>query len=165
MAEDLAWVVFFTDDTKSVEVLVEATGGRCLALLQAMTSKYHQVMGERAEEEEPLLPLKTVTGGAPQQKALGFGLDTDRVLIPLPDRNINELRAMLEDLPEERNKPTVTGALVLEGNLHHVAYEIRPGRYSGRRLLHLSKLHLNGRKNRRGGHGVGRRQKQRGCWV
>ena len=159
MAEDLAWVGFFMDDTKSVEVLVEATGGKCLALLQAMTSKYHQAMGERAEEKKPLWSLKKVAGWAPQQEAPGFGLDTERMLIPLPDRNINELRAMLEDWPEERTKPTVRGALVLEGNLHHVAYEIRPGRYFGRRLLHLSKLHLNGQENR----GVERRQNQGGC--
>ena len=161
--EDPASVIFFMDDEVPVEVQWAAEGGRCLALSQALVPNDHQATGERAVGEEPLLSHKKVTDRAPPQKVLGFDLGTEIMTISLPDRKINELREMLEEWPEEKNKATVREVLVLAGKLHHVAYMVRPGRYF-RRYLQLSKLHLNGLEKRGGGYGeeAGRRQKQGG---
>ena len=158
--EDPAWVVFFMDDAVSVEVQWEAGGGRCLVLSQALASNHHQAMGERAVGEEPLLSHKKVTDWAPRQEVLGFDLDTERMTISLPGRKITELREMLQEWPEERSKATVREVLVLAGKLHHVAYVIRPGRYFVRRLLQLSKLHLNGQEKRGGGGAWGKDRKK-----
>ena len=43
-----------------------------------------------------------------------------------------------------------------------VGWLIRPGRYFVRRLLQLSKLHLNGQEKRRGGGGEGRKKAEAG---
>ena len=81
-----------------------------------------------------------------QQEVLGFDLDTERISISLPGRKKNELREMLQEWSEERSNAAVREVLVIAGKLHHAAYVTRPGRYFVRRLLQLSKLHLNGQE-------------------
>ena len=83
---------------------------------------------------------------APRKEVLGFDLDTERMAISLPGRKNNEQREMLQEWPEERSNAAVREVLVIAGKLHHVAYVTRPGRYFVRRILQLSKLHLNGQE-------------------
>ena len=76
--------------------------------------------------------------------------------IELPPRNIRELQDLLEEWPEGKRSATVRGVLVLAGSLHHVAYVKRSGKCFVRRLLRLSKPHLNGQEKwEAGGGGVG----------
>ena len=103
---DHARIVFFTDDAVSVELRWEADGRKCLALALALTSIHHQTMGEGEEEGEPLLSHKMVTGCPPRQEVLGFDLNTERMTVSLPNRNISESRKMLKDWLEEQNKAT-----------------------------------------------------------
>ena len=90
-------VAFFIDDAVSVEVQWEAEGTRCLALLQALAMNHHQAVAEKAEGEETLLSNKKVTYWAPPQEVLGFDLDTERMAISLPGRNIDKVREALKD--------------------------------------------------------------------
>ena len=118
------------DDAVSVEVRWKPDGGKCTVLAQCLASIHFQAMGERGEGEEPLLSLKTVTDWAPQQEVLGFNLDTEKMTISLPPRNIRELQELLDEWPEARLTATVREVLVLAGKLHHGAYVTRPWRYS-----------------------------------
>ena len=102
--------------------------------------------GRKGSGEEPLLPHKKVADWAPRKEVLGFDLDTERMAISLPGRKNNEQREMLQEWPEERSNAAVREVLVIAGKLHHVAYVTRPGRYFVRRILQLSKLHLNGQE-------------------
>ena len=68
---------------------------------------------------------------------------------------MDELRVQLADWPARRQTATVREVLVLAGKLHHVSFVVRPGRYFVRRLLWLSKLHLDGVERAGGGGGGG----------
>ena len=54
-------------------------------------------MGEREEGEKPLLSPKKVMDWAPQQKVLGFDLDTETMSILLSARKVREMRELLEE--------------------------------------------------------------------
>ena len=145
---------------------VEPDRGRCIALAQSLASIHFQAMGERAEGEETLLSPKKVTDWPPKQEVLGFDLDTEKMTISLPTRKVKELQEVLEEGPTGKSTAIVREVLVLAGKLHHAAYVIRPGRYFVRRLLQLSKLHLNGQARKGEGvrrEGVGRRRELEGC--
>ena len=93
-------------------------------------------MGERAEGEEPLLPRKKITGWATAQEVLGLWLDTEDMMVGLPQRKLEDLRQRLAKWPPERRKATVREVLSLAGKLHHhAAYVVRTGRYFVHRLL------------------------------
>ena len=77
-------------------------------------------------------------------------MDTAKMTISVPPRNIRELQQLLEEWPEVRRTATVREVLVLAGKLHHVAYVIGTGRYFVLRLLQPSKLHLNGQEKQEG---------------
>ena len=85
------------DDAASVEVQWEPDGGRLLALAQSLASIHFQAMGEREEGEKPLLSPKKVMDWAPQQKVLGFDLDTEKMSILLSARKVREMRELLEE--------------------------------------------------------------------
>ena len=93
-----------------------------------------------------------VVGGdsEPQQGVLGFNLNMGKMTISLPARKIRELQELLEEWSAGRRTAMVREVLGLPEKLHYVKYVIRPGRYFVRRLLQLSKLHLNG-QGKRGG--------------
>ena len=89
-----------------------------------------------------------------QQAVLGFDLDTEKMTLSLPARKSRELQELLEDWPPWKRTATEREVLVLAGKMYHVAYVIRPVKYSVRRLLQLSNLHLNGQEKRGGEGGV-----------
>ena len=89
-----------------------------------------------------------------QQEVLGFDLDTEKMTLSLPARKSRELQELLEDWPPWKRTATEREVLVLAGKMYHVAYVIRPVKYSVRRLLQLSNLHLNGQEKRGGEGGV-----------
>ena len=139
----------------SVEVQWDSDGGRCLALVQSLSSIHFQAMRERAEREEPLLSRKKVANWAPQQDVLGFDLDMQRMTISLPAK-VREVQELLEECPPGKRTATVREVLVVVGKLHHAAYVIRRGTYFVHLLLQLSGLHLNGQEKRGRGSAWGR---------
>ena len=114
--------------------------------------------------EESLLPHEKVTDWSPRQEVLGVDLETERMTITVPCRKINELREILQDWRDDRNKATVREVLVLAGKLNHVVYVIRPGWYFVRRLLQLSTLHFDRqeKRGREGGTERGRKKAEAG---
>ena len=65
-------------------------------LAQSLASITFQVMGRRAEGEQPL-PSHKFTDWAPQQDVLGLDLDTEKMTISMPAKKIRELQELLNE--------------------------------------------------------------------
>ena len=63
--------------------------------------------GRAVRGEEPLLSHKKVTGWATQQEVLGYDIDTESMIIALPARKVDELRARAAEWPPGRETATV----------------------------------------------------------
>ena len=84
-------VSLFMDGAVSVDVQWESGKEKWLALSQTLASIDCPAIGERVEEEEPLLSHTSITDWAPQQEMLAFDLDTEKMTTSLPAREMQEL--------------------------------------------------------------------------
>ena len=78
-------------------------------------------------------------------------MDTEDMVVGLPQRKLDDLRQRPVSWPPERREATVQEVLPLARKLHHAAYVVRPGRYFVHKLLRLANLHLTGEDSRGGG--------------
>ena len=83
--------------------------------------------GREVRRGEPLLSHKKVTDWATQQEVMGYDIDTERMTIALPARNVHDLRTRWAEAPEGRQTATMKAVLVLVGTSHHASFVIRPG--------------------------------------
>ena len=131
------------DDAISVEIKWKEDGGRCLEVSKSLASIHFQAMGEREVGGEPLPSHKKVTDWAPRWEVLGFTLNTEAMTVSLPLQKLRDLQERLEAWSTTRETATVREILVLAGKLDHAAFVVWPGRFSVRKLLQLSMLHVN----------------------